>query len=145
MGFWKKKETAPAFVQLRQPDQHPFGLLNNCVPMRGGETQLCRAVREAVPIVDAAIWKLIRLVGGVTVGLMFTSMYVGYSAVGSSSFGGVQGRYLQPILPLLFLILSPNGVKNEMNKTGWHLCFCLGNLTILMLACGQLVLTNLMR
>ena len=65
MGFWKKKETAPAFVQLRQPDQHPFGLLNNCVPMRGGETQLCRAVREAVPIVDAAIYKLIRLVGGV--------------------------------------------------------------------------------
>lgn len=85
------------------------------------------------------------LVGGVTVGLMFTSMYVGYSAVGSSSFGGVQGRYLQPILPLLFLTLSPNGIKNEMNKTGWHLCFCLGNLTILMLACGQLVLTNLMR
>ena len=88
---------------------------------------------------------LVLLVGGVTVGLMFTSMYVGYSAVGSSSFGGVQGRYLQPILPLLFLILSPNGVKNEMNKTGWHLCFCLGNLTILMLACGQLVLANLMR
>ena len=85
------------------------------------------------------------LVGGVTVGLMFTSMYVGYSAVGSSSFGGVQGRYLQPILPLLFMILSPNGIKNEMNKTGWHLCFCLGNLTILMLACGQLVLANLMR
>ena len=50
-----------------------------------------------------------------------------------------------PDLPLLFMILSPNGVKNEMNKTGWHLCFCLGNLTILMLACGQLVLTNLMR
>ena len=86
---------------------------------------------------------LVLLVGGVTVGLMFTSMYVGYSAVGSSSFGGVQGRYMLPILPLLALLLSPNGVKNAMNKTGWHMVFSLGNLLILMATCYELVLVNL--
>lgn len=68
MGFWKKKETPakPAFVQLREPSQHPFGLLQNYTGFRSGEIQLYRAVREAVPIVDAAIYKLIRLVGGVS-------------------------------------------------------------------------------
>jgi hypothetical protein len=34
--------------------------------MRSGEIRLYRAVREAVPVVDAAIYKLIRMVGGVT-------------------------------------------------------------------------------
>jgi hypothetical protein len=40
--------------------------LEDYVPLRNGETQLYRAVREAVPVVDAAIYKLIRLTGGVT-------------------------------------------------------------------------------
>lgn len=86
----------------------------------------------------------ILLVAGITTGLMFTAMYVGFSAVGSSSFGGVQGRYMLPILPLLALLLSPNGVKNAMDKTGWHLVFSISNLLILMATCYQLVLVNLM-
>ncbi len=84
------------------------------------------------------------LVAGVTIGLVFTAMYVGFSAVGSNSFSGVQGRYLLPALPLLALLLSPNGVKNEMNKTGWHLIFCLSNLAILMATCAELVLIPLL-
>lgn len=84
------------------------------------------------------------LVAGIATGLMFTAMYVGFSAVGSSSFGGVQGRYMLPILPLFALLLSPNGVKNAMNKTGWHMVFSLGNLLILMATCYELVLVNLM-
>lgn len=84
------------------------------------------------------------LVAGIATGLMFTAMYVGFSAVGSSSFGGVQGRYMLPVLPLFALLLSPNGVKNAMNKTGWHMVFSLGNLLILMATCYELVLVNLM-
>ena len=65
---WFRKQTAPAgaSVQLREAGHHPFGLLGQYVPMRSGEIRLYRAVREAVPVVDAAIYKLIRMVGGVT-------------------------------------------------------------------------------
>jgi len=65
---WFRKQTAPAgaSVQLRETGHHPFGLLGQYVPMRSGEIRLYRAVREAVPVVDAAIYKLIRMVGGVT-------------------------------------------------------------------------------
>jgi hypothetical protein len=37
------------------------------VPLKNGEIALYRAIREAVPIVDAAVGKLIRLTGGVKV------------------------------------------------------------------------------
>lgn len=65
-GFWKKQaETAAEAVQLRSGERHPFGLLGDYVPLRNGELALYRAVREAVPVVDAAVGKLIRLTGGV--------------------------------------------------------------------------------
>ena len=70
MGFWdKKKESgeAAAAVQLRQSGRHPFGILDGYVPLNQGEIRLYRAIREAVPIVDAAVLKLIRLCGGFTV------------------------------------------------------------------------------
>ena len=60
-------ETRPAEVQLRNGERHPFGMLGEYVPLRHGEARLYRAVREAVPVVDAAIYKLIRMTGGVTV------------------------------------------------------------------------------
>lgn len=69
MLFSKKKERGgvqAASVQLRSSAQ-PFGMLERYVPLRGGEVQIYRAVREAVPAVDAAIYKLIRLTGGVGV------------------------------------------------------------------------------
>lgn len=67
--FEKKKtgETPQAVVQIRDGGRHPFGLLDGYVPLRNGEIALYRSIREAVPIVDAAILKLIRLVGGVQV------------------------------------------------------------------------------
>ena len=67
MVFRKKQPApAPAAVQLRQTERHPFGMLESYVPLSRGEDRLYRAVREAVPVVDAAIYKLIRLVGGVS-------------------------------------------------------------------------------
>ncbi len=54
-------------VQLRREESHPFSALEGYVPMSAGRLELYRSIREAVPIVDAAIWKLVRLCGGVGV------------------------------------------------------------------------------
>lgn len=59
----KQKNRAPT-VQIRQNDTHPFCLLDSYVPLGGGEIKLYRQIREAVPVVDAAILKIIRLTGG---------------------------------------------------------------------------------
>ena len=67
MRWFKKQETAAAVpVQLRDGERHPFGMLGGYVPLRSGEDRLYRAVREAVPLVDSAIYKLVRMCGGVT-------------------------------------------------------------------------------
>lgn len=63
----KKKPEGVATVQMRGGGSHPFGILENYVPLRHGEIALYRAAREAVPVVDAAVGKLIRLCGGVSV------------------------------------------------------------------------------
>lgn len=62
----KQKNTAPA-VQLRRSECHPFNLLDNYVPLGGGDIRLYRSIREAVPVVDAAIMKIIRLTGGFSI------------------------------------------------------------------------------
>ena len=69
LGLFEKKRTEPAgtAVQLRDGGRHPFGMLDGYVPLRNGEIALYRSIREAVPIVDAAVLKLIRLAGGVRV------------------------------------------------------------------------------
>ena len=69
MGLFDKRrrESAGLAVQLRDSGRQPFGMLDSYVPLRRGEAALYRSIREAVPIVDAAIWKLIRLTGGVSV------------------------------------------------------------------------------
>lgn len=63
----KKAEAQPPEVQLRDREGHPFGALDRYVPLRRGELELYRTIREAVPIVDAALMKLVRLCGGVQV------------------------------------------------------------------------------
>lgn len=70
MKFGKRKqetEVEAATVQLRNAEKHPFGVLDGYVPLRGGELRLYRAIREGVPVVDAAVYKLIRMTGGVDV------------------------------------------------------------------------------
>ena len=67
----KTKRTAPtstaAATQLRCGQGHPFGSIRSYVPLGGGEAGLYRAMREALPILDAAVTKLVRLTGGFTV------------------------------------------------------------------------------
>ncbi len=65
----RKKETPPPApaAQVRSGHGHPFGMLERYVPLQTGEIALYRCIREAVPIVDAALWKLVRLCGGASV------------------------------------------------------------------------------
>ena len=58
---------AAAATQLRGEQGNPFGSLKSYVPLGGGELRLYHSMREAVPLLDAAIGKLVRLCGGFTV------------------------------------------------------------------------------
>ncbi len=69
MALLRKKREAMAGVstQIRSQAALPFGLLTGGEGLGGPERRLYRAIREAVPVVDAAIGKLVRLCGGVNV------------------------------------------------------------------------------
>ena len=63
----RKKETrtsSTAICQLRTGNVHPFSTLRGYVPLGGGEERIYRQIREAVPVLDAAVGKLVRLSGG---------------------------------------------------------------------------------
>ena len=66
---WQKERSTggETAVQLRSGGRSTFGRLESYVPLLDGETALYREVREAVPVVDAAIGKIIRLSNGVKV------------------------------------------------------------------------------
>ena len=62
----RKKEASgvAAVCQLRGGNQHPFGALRSFTPLGGGEEQVYRQLREAIPVLDAAVCKMVRLCGG---------------------------------------------------------------------------------
>ena len=64
--FNKSRKSRTPIVQMRSYSRHPFGMLDDYVPLGGSSVRLYRAIREAVPVIDAAIIKLIRLTGGVS-------------------------------------------------------------------------------
>lgn len=62
---WKKEKPAVAAkCQIRGGQSHPFGDLRGYVPLGGGEERIYWQMREAVPVLDAAVGKLVRLTGG---------------------------------------------------------------------------------
>lgn len=63
---WKRKEKAgiSAVCQLRGGNVHPFGAMRSFTPLGGGEERIYREMREAIPVLDAAVGKLVRLSGG---------------------------------------------------------------------------------
>ena len=68
MRFWKKaKGGGVAAIQLRAEDGMRFGGLSAQIPLGGREAGLYRGIRQSIPILDAAVGKLIRLVGGFTI------------------------------------------------------------------------------
>ena len=61
----KKATGGPAAVcQLRGGDIHPFGAMRSFTPLGGGEERIYREIREALPVLDAAVGKMVRLCGG---------------------------------------------------------------------------------
>ena len=123
MKWWKQKRREPpaAVVQVRRGEGQPFGVLDRYVPLRTGEMALYRAIREGVPILDAAIWKLVRLCGGVGVrcadpkaqaGLetFFRTVDTGWGQRGIQSF---LDRYLDDLFTcghgLGEIVLDPEG------------------------------------
>lgn len=61
---WLKARPSGVCTQIRDSQRHPFGMLEGYTPLGGGDIRLYRAIREAVPVLDAAVMKLIRLTGG---------------------------------------------------------------------------------
>ncbi|MCI1965732.1 MAG: serine/threonine protein phosphatase [Oscillospiraceae bacterium] len=62
----KKGGAAVRAVQTAEPGT-PFSELNTSLPLGPGERRLYDALRKAVPIIDAAIEKILRLMGSFTV------------------------------------------------------------------------------
>ena len=125
MKWWKQKRREPPapVVQVRRGESGPFGMLDRYIPLHTGETTLYRAIREGVPIVDAAIWKLTRLCGGVGVqcadpkaqaGLeeFFRSVNTGWGQRGVQAF---LDRYLDDLFTcghaLGEIVLTPDGTE----------------------------------
>ena len=57
----KEKNGVTAVCQLRNGDLHPFGAMRGFVPLGGGEERVYREMREAIPVLDAAVVKMVRL------------------------------------------------------------------------------------
>ena len=60
----KEKTVAAQACQLRSTAGYPLGTLKSFVPLGTGEEQVYRKLREAIPVLDAAVGKLVRLSGG---------------------------------------------------------------------------------
>lgn len=101
MRFFEKKDkkivspvqTVPSYANSR----HPFVTLDRYVPLSNTEICLYEALREAVPIIDASICKIVRLVGGFNVlcsdkiiekqlNKFLTTIQVNSCSIGAESF-----------------------------------------------------------
>ena len=93
----KKEVVAARACQLRSSNGYTLGALRSFVPMDSRETQLYQKLREAIPVLDAAVGKLVRLSGGFSVACrnalaqkkleeFLKNMPCGYGQVGIDSF-----------------------------------------------------------
>jgi len=68
MGIFKNRKISRVSAPVTQnTNKHPFGILDGYVPLAAPQMKLYYALREAVPVIDAAIFKIVRLTGGFTV------------------------------------------------------------------------------
>ncbi len=68
MRLWKKaRGGGVAATQLRTDESFRFGGLGGQVSLGGSEGALYRGIRQSIPLLDAAVGKIIRLVGGFTI------------------------------------------------------------------------------
>lgn len=63
--IWERLRRGPqaCTVQTARDSAHPFQALEQYTPLAGYNWRLYDSIREAVPLVDAAIYKIIRLMG----------------------------------------------------------------------------------
>ncbi len=63
--FSKRTKSEPAAVQTAPASSvsHPFSAISSYTPLSNCELELYDSLREAVPVIDAAISKLVRLIG----------------------------------------------------------------------------------
>ena len=59
-----RTQTSAVRCQIRSGNVHPFTHLRGYVPLGGGEERIYQQIREAIPVLDAAVGKLIRLSAG---------------------------------------------------------------------------------
>lgn len=66
MNLFKKREPSSscALVQTARTKSSKFSMFENYSPLKVPQLKLYDALRESVPIIDAAILKIIRLIGG---------------------------------------------------------------------------------
>ncbi len=60
----KPKQQTVSAVQISPSKGSAFGIPEQCVPVPCRHTKIYYALREAVPVIDAAVFKLVRLTGG---------------------------------------------------------------------------------
>lgn len=67
MAIGKRKKETPESAVVAVPQtsgaSHPFLTLSNYNPLSSADMALYKSLREAIPIIDAAIYKLVRLIG----------------------------------------------------------------------------------
>ena len=88
------------------------------------------------------VWILLVLLA--IVALIFTSLYVQWTTIGSVSILGVQGRYFLPILPLIMLLLgSVIKVKSEYDKEKINKCIVISLLVLQIYTIAQILIVHL--
>ena len=66
MSIFKNRQSAKTAVAVPQTGARstPFGMMDNYAPLSTPQSKLYYALREAVPVIDAAVFKIVRLTGG---------------------------------------------------------------------------------
>ena len=67
MNFFKKREEkvefSPVSTTFAKSNMHPFSVIDGYVPLNSTQDELYKCLREAIPIIDAGIAKIVRLIG----------------------------------------------------------------------------------
>lgn len=143
----KRKDTPlSALCQLRNGSVHPYAGLRSFTPLGSGEERIYRQLREALPVLDAAVGKLIRLSGGFAVKCrsavaqeklteFLETCPCGYGQVGINSF---LSGYLDSLL-------TYGRAVGEMVVSGGHLrAVCWGDVTSLEAQAGESTLETVL-
>jgi hypothetical protein len=121
----RKKNDYSAVQTVRTPAKnHPFYELNNYNPKIDAEYELYSLLREAVPIIDAAICKTVRLVGSFKIECENTEIenllnhFISHVKVNSSEYGlnAFISTYLDQLLTYGTAIgeIIPNTLNNDI-------------------------------